>query len=154
MAASMMKKWNSPIYAFFHLPPEVKREGDRTKHVFKCAARTCVSSGGPFVTRYLDTKDARSTGNLRRHAKTCWGVEAITMASQARDKDEARKKVVKKIMISGNLPSMLEFETKGKKTYSHMPLTRLQTRWEHDYNLTGKILNILQGSVGPLGCKK
>lgn len=123
-----LKKLNSPIYAFFHLPPETKYEGGRSKEVFECAAKPCVCRGGKYVTRYLDTKDAQSTSNLRRHAKTCWGAESVEMACLTKDKVEAHEKVVKKIMRNGSLPAMFEFEGKGKKLYSHQRLDRLHTR--------------------------
>ena len=32
---------------------------------------------GRFVRRFLDSKDAKSTSNLRRHAKGCWGADAV-----------------------------------------------------------------------------
>jgi hypothetical protein len=44
-----------------------------------------------MVRRYLDTTDAKSTSNLRKHAKICWGEEAVAAADQTRDVLAARE---------------------------------------------------------------
>ena len=47
----------------------------------------CMGKGnGRMVRRYLDTGDAKSTSNLRKHAKICWGEEAVTVADKTRDR--------------------------------------------------------------------
>ena len=38
-----------------------------------------------MVRRYLDTSDAKSTGNLRKHARACWGVETVAAADETRN---------------------------------------------------------------------
>lgn len=38
-----------------------------------------------MVRRYLDTSDAKSTGNLRKHARIYWGVETVATADEARN---------------------------------------------------------------------
>ena len=38
-----------------------------------------------MVCRYLDTSDAKSTGNLRKHARICWGVETVAAADETRN---------------------------------------------------------------------
>ncbi|KAG2740022.1 hypothetical protein P692DRAFT_20638331, partial [Suillus brevipes Sb2] len=72
----LMKDWGSPIYAFFEPTPRIEYHDSRRCHVFKCAARGCNHS----VRRYLDKKDAKSTGNMRKHVKSCWGEEALQAA--------------------------------------------------------------------------
>jgi hypothetical protein len=47
------------------------------------------------VRRYLDTKDARSTGSLRRHAKVCWGSNIIDAVDSAINADEVGKIISK-----------------------------------------------------------
>ena len=38
-----------------------------------------------MVRRYLDTGDAKSTINLRKHARICWGVETVAVADETRN---------------------------------------------------------------------
>lgn len=56
-------------------------------HIFECNAKICKGKGqsGRNVWRYLDTSDAKSSSNLRWHAKICWGEEAVEVASQTKD---------------------------------------------------------------------
>ena len=35
-----------------------------------------------LVCHYLETSDFKSTENLRKHARTCWGVETIAAADE------------------------------------------------------------------------
>jgi len=44
-----------------------------------------------MVRRYLNTSNAKSTSNLRKHAKICWGEETVAAADQTRDIDVARE---------------------------------------------------------------
>jgi hypothetical protein len=50
----------------------------------------------------LDTSDAKSTGNLRKHAKKCWGDEVVTLD----DKAKTAKKVCD-TMVKGSLDLVL-----------------------------------------------
>ncbi|KAF9230693.1 hypothetical protein BU15DRAFT_56970, partial [Melanogaster broomeanus] len=74
--ARLMKDWNSPIYAFYEPVPTIEYENGRRCHVFKCTARGCKHR----VRRYLDKSDATSTGNMRKHVKSCWGEAALETA--------------------------------------------------------------------------
>lgn len=44
-----------------------------------------------MVFHYLDITDAKSTSNLHKHAKVCWGDEAVLAADQTRDVFTARE---------------------------------------------------------------
>ena len=35
-----------------------------------------------MVHRYLDTMDAKSTGNLRKHARIFWGLETVAASDE------------------------------------------------------------------------
>ncbi|RDX39469.1 hypothetical protein OH76DRAFT_1491119 [Lentinus brumalis] len=73
----LQRTWTAPIYAFFS--PDViigHDENGRRYHNFKCAAKACKGKKHE-VRRYLDTADAKSTSNLRKHTKKCWGEAAI-----------------------------------------------------------------------------
>jgi hypothetical protein len=66
--------------------------------VFKCLAKPCKGKGrNPrCVNRFLDKKDAKSTGNLQKHARLCWGDETkdILAACEAVKKKPAERWIV------------------------------------------------------------
>ena len=104
---------------------------DRRVHVFVCGAGHCKGNGkyGRHVRRYLDKGDAKSTSNLRRHAKGCWGREAIEAADNTKDAFAARDAMAKAIPRDGSLTSV--FARIGKQdrvTYSHRQHTRAEVR--------------------------
>ena len=75
---------------------------------------------------YLDTSDAKSTGNLRKHAKICWGVETVAAADETRNVNDARE-ALKKVK-DGSITEAFERVGKGKVTYSHRQHTTMQAR--------------------------
>ena len=80
------REWSSPIYVFFKPMPSIEYIKGRCVHVFECAATHCIGKGnGHLVRRYLDTGNAKSTGNLHKHAKICWGEEAVAAADNMKD---------------------------------------------------------------------
>jgi hypothetical protein len=121
----MMKRWTSPIYAFYDPVPEIGYAKGRRYHAFQCGGKSCR-----FVCkRFLDKGDLNSTGNLRRHATKCWGEEALRIAEEAIDIDEARK-AMKLLKETGNISIAFERKGKGKITYSTRQHTRTETRVE------------------------
>jgi hypothetical protein len=56
-------------------------------HEFICAAPHCKGKGAKArnVRRFLDTSDAKSTSNLRKHTKLCWGADLVEQADEAKD---------------------------------------------------------------------
>ncbi|KAG1842422.1 hypothetical protein F4604DRAFT_1938803 [Suillus subluteus] len=90
----MMKDWNSPIYAFYGPTPTIVDVNGRRAHVFKCSAKGCKVN----VHRFLDKKDARSMGNMRKHVKICWGEEVLQAADEAKDATEVRTKIVASVL--------------------------------------------------------
>ncbi|KIK77549.1 hypothetical protein PAXRUDRAFT_96815, partial [Paxillus rubicundulus Ve08.2h10] len=94
----LQKEWISPVYAFFHPTPAIITVDGRRVHEFKCSARGCKVK----VRRYLDKKDARSTGNMRKHVKGCWGDEVLQAADSAVNADEVRSKIVGDILRNGS----------------------------------------------------
>ena len=79
-----------------------------------------------MVRRYLDTGDARSTGNLRKHARVCWGVETVAAADEARNLGAAYEAL--KTVKDGSIIGAFDRVGKGKVTYSHRQHTTTQTR--------------------------
>ena len=84
-----MKDWSSPVYVFFEEPTVDCVDGCHA-HVFKCSGHGCKAS----IRRFIDTKDAGSTGNMRKHVRACWGADALCTADSAKDIDEVHNKIV------------------------------------------------------------
>lgn len=121
-----MKKWNSPIYMFFKTVPEIRYDEDnRRYHLFRCAHQNCNKK----IQRYLDKKDARSTGNLRKHARSCWGRPAVEAADKMKNVAEARKQLISNgILRDGSITAAFERSGEGKVTYSHRAHTKAESR--------------------------
>ncbi|KAF8121861.1 hypothetical protein EV363DRAFT_1146113, partial [Boletus edulis] len=119
----LQKEWTSPVYAFFDPIPAIREINGRRVHEFTCSARGCKVK----VRRYLDTLDARSTSNMRKHVKGCWGTDALEAADSAKDMDEARTKIAGSILRDGSITAAFERKGKGKISYSHRQHTRFQS---------------------------
>ncbi|KAH9981719.1 hypothetical protein BJV74DRAFT_879180 [Russula compacta] len=111
----LSKDWKSLVYAFYHPVPDVIYVKGRRCHEFKCAAHGCKYTS----RRYLDMKDKSSTGNLIKHAKSCWGNEAWKAVNDCKNATEARESVMEPITKSGSIT--------GKVTYSHWMHTKTET---------------------------
>ena len=126
-----MKEWNAPIYAFFNATPMIQYTNGRRSHVFECLAKNCRGKGRDqrCVNRFLDKKDAKSTSNLRKHAKICWGEETVEAADETRDVNLAKKIVAKHGSLKdGSLTTVFERNGKGKVSYSHRQHTKAETK--------------------------
>lgn len=125
-----MRHWNTPIYAFFRPTPAIEHIDGRRAHVFVCSAKTCKgkSKHGRNVRRYLNTADATSTSNLRRHAKTCWGDEAVAAAGSASDVHAARAVLAKPLVRDASITAAFERVAKDKVTFSHRQHTKTESR--------------------------
>jgi len=102
--------------------PSIEYTGGRRSHIFKCMAKGCKQR----VRRYLDKGDAKSTSNMAKHAKNCWGEAAYQAAQGSGTADSARKTVVKSILQTGLITSAFERKGKGKVTYSHRQHTKTE----------------------------
>ena len=105
------------------MPQSIKVEG-HPAHEFKCTAQGCKAT----VHHYLDTKDAGLTGNLRRHARSCWGANVITAADDARNADEVHTEMQPGLLRDESITAAFERKGKGKVTYSHRQHTRQETK--------------------------
>ncbi|KAG2032501.1 hypothetical protein BDR03DRAFT_935937 [Suillus americanus] len=113
----LMKDWTSPIYAFFKPTPGIEYNDGCHCHMFKCTARGCKHR----VRQYLDKKDVKSTGNMRKHVKSCWGEAALQAAMEYG--------VVKSLLDTGSIQTSFNRKGKGKVVYSHCQHTRMGTRF-------------------------
>ncbi|KAG2741624.1 hypothetical protein P692DRAFT_201842237 [Suillus brevipes Sb2] len=122
----LSKEWVSPIYAFFEPFPIIGHENGRRYYEFRCVAKGC----GKRIRRFLDKKDAKSTSNMRKHARTCWGEEVVKAADDAKSCDVARESIVNGILTNGSITASFERKGKGKITYSHRQHTKTETKAE------------------------
>lgn len=120
----LSKKWTAPIYGFYHPMPDIEYSEGRRCHVFSCASKSCKYK----CRRFLDKGDANSTGNLRKHIKSCWGEEALRAAESAGDVNDVREKVVKSLNETGSITAAFKRKGKGKVTYSNRQHTKTETR--------------------------
>jgi hypothetical protein len=119
---------------FFEQTPLIQYITGRRVHVFECNAKRCMGkSNGRFVRRYLDTGDAKSTSNQRKHAKVCWGEEAVAAADTTRDIRAAREALGKVKFVNGSITAAFERVAKGKVTYSHRQHTTTEARYVSPY---------------------
>jgi hypothetical protein len=121
----LSKDWKSPIYAFYEPIPMITYVNDHHCHEFMCAACGCKYK----ARQYLDMKDKASTGNLIKHAWSCWGEEAWTAASECKDVNEAREYVTKPMARTGSITATFKRLGKGKVTYSHCMHTKTETKY-------------------------
>ena len=122
------KEWVSPIYVFFRPTPRIEYEEGRRLYVFECAAGRCKARNDRDVRRFLDKSDARSTGNLRKHAKNCWWEEAVAAADSTRSIDAAREVLAKTKLRDGSITAEFARIGKTKVTYSHRQHTKTEAR--------------------------
>jgi stalled ribosome alternative rescue factor ArfA len=81
------------------------------------------------VRRYLDKGDAKSTSNMAKHVKSCWGPEAYEAAQDAKSAAAAREGVIRNLLRSGTITSSFERKSKGKVSYSHRQHTKTETKY-------------------------
>lgn len=115
---------DSPIYAFYKDAVEIIYIKGRRVHRFSCAHPTCKHR----VNRYLDTGDAMSTGNLTKHAKSCWSVEAVQAASALKSVKKAREHVEELGRTGLITEAFKRASAGGKRSYSTRPHTPMQSR--------------------------
>ena len=125
----LSQEWNSPIYVFFKPMSSIEYIKGRRVHVFACAAKHCMGKGnGRMVRRYLDTADAKSTGNLRKHAKICWGEDAVSAADNTKDVRAAREVLGKIESVDSSITAAFKRIAKDKITYSHRQNTTTEAQ--------------------------
>lgn len=119
------------MYAFYSPIPEIEYRDGRKCHIFRCTAQANVTRCGHRIVRYLDTKDAQSTSNLRKHARKCWGEDVIKEADEAGTLDAARtllRKDAGSDKRNGSITSHFARQGKGRVTYSHRQHTKQESR--------------------------
>jgi len=121
-------------------------------HVFECAVGKCKGKKW-FVCCYLDTSDARSTSNLRHHAKACWGDEAVDAADATKDKNTVQAALESLKMVNGSIKAAFQqVASKGKPMYSTHQHTKIEAQYvqlEYLFDRdTWKWFSVLNSSAG------
>jgi hypothetical protein len=80
------------------------------------------------VRRFLDKADAKSTSNMRKHAKKCWGEDVVASADLANNANEVRATTVRGILNPTSITAAFERRGKGKVTFSHRQHTKAESR--------------------------
>jgi hypothetical protein len=125
LSERLSTKWTSFAYAFYGQPSVVYDKNGRRGHAFPCGKKNCSHK----VIRYLESKDGSSTSNMIKHARTCWGADAVNAAREAKDLAEARESVVNKYyQKDGTITASFQVKGKGKITYRHKQHSRSETR--------------------------
>jgi hypothetical protein len=68
-------------------------------------------------------RDTQSTGNMHKHAKTCWGDDALNATGSAANADEIQTKIVRGILRNRSITGSFERKGNRKRTYSNWPLS-------------------------------
>ncbi|KAF8347659.1 hypothetical protein F5887DRAFT_881515, partial [Amanita rubescens] len=104
-------KWTLPIYAFYLPIPEIGCDDRRPFHNFICANKGCTKR----IWRYLDKRDTKSTGNLKKHAERCWKPEVVQETFDTNNLKETHEVIA--TVRDGTITSHFEHSGKGKETY-------------------------------------
>jgi hypothetical protein len=81
------------------------------------------------VRRYLDTSDAKSTSNLRKHAKICWTDDIVARADKTKDVKAARAALADLKDVDISITAVFDRLAKSKVTYSHRQHTKTEARY-------------------------
>ena len=71
--------------------------------------------------------DAKSTSNLHKHAKICWGEEPVAAADATKDVHAAREALGK--YKDSSITAAFQRVAKGKVTYSHRQHSTAEARY-------------------------
>ncbi|KAI0738567.1 hypothetical protein C8Q80DRAFT_1071694, partial [Daedaleopsis nitida] len=121
--------WDAPVYTFYLPEVEIGHDRGRRYHAFTCARKGCkLVAEKKTLKRFLDTADKKSTGNLRKHARVCWGAEILETADKAADADEVRRSILPGHLRDGSITAHFARKKGSAVTYSHRQHTKAETR--------------------------
>jgi hypothetical protein len=101
----------------------------RCCYAFECIAKSCKHKTR-VVQRYLDKGDAKSTGNLRKHVKKCWGNEVVATADKAKMTRNVRDATAKGFLDPQLITSAFKRSGKGKVSYFYRQFTKTKSKAE------------------------
>lgn len=119
------ESWTSPVYGFYNEQVTIEYVKNCIAHVFTCCAQGCATT----VWHYQDKRDASSTGNMYKHAKSCWGEETVAQARALGNLGQVRSCIVAGLRKNGNITEYFRMKKMASKpTYLHRQMSREQTR--------------------------
>ena len=124
---------------FFKPFPSVQYIHNHKAHVFECVATPCHCQSC-FIHQFLDTSNARSTSNLRHHAKMCWSDEAVQAADGTWNVTSARVAIQSLDSVNGSITAAFQWVGKGKVVYSHRQHTKTEARYVVSFYPSGRHL--------------
>ena len=71
------------------------------------------------VCQFLDKGDSKSTSNMRKHTKKCWGDEVVALADKAKNANKIHATTIKGALDPQSITTAFERKGKGKVKYSH-----------------------------------
>ncbi|KAF5324122.1 hypothetical protein D9619_011280 [Psilocybe cf. subviscida] len=80
--------------------------------------------------RFLDKKDAKSTGNLHKHAVRCWGEKTVKAANSTANAASAREALASTKSLDVSITALFKRAAKATVTYSHRQHTTAEARAE------------------------
>ena len=95
-------------------------------HTFQCLAQHCKHKTRS-IQRYLDTGDAKSTGNLRKHTKRCWGDNVVALADKAKTAKDLWDITIEGSLKPQSITATFERNGKGTPTYACQQHTKTET---------------------------
>jgi hypothetical protein len=99
----------------------------RRSHIFNCAAKMCRHKSRG-VRRFLDKGDAKSTSNMRKHTKKCWGEEMVAAADKLHFAADVRATMLDGVLNPESITAAFERKGKGRVTFSHRKHTKPEAR--------------------------
>ena len=109
----MIKRWTSPVYAFYDPIPDIEYVDGCQAHVFQYATKSCSYK----CCCFLDGPNHSSTGNLIKHVKSCWGEAAYEAAADCQHTNDAHENIIKPLAKTGTITVAFNQKGKGKVTY-------------------------------------
>ena len=136
--------------------PSIEYIKDHCVHVFECTVTCCMGKvNGCMVRQYLDTGDVKSMSNLCKHAKICWGEEAVAAADNTWDVWSACEALGKLKSVDRSITAAFEQVAKSKVTYSHRQHTSTKAWYIFSLQCILNVLNMVtKHQDHSLGCRE
>ena len=76
----------------------------------------------------MDKGNTKSTSNMRKHAKKCWGDAVVASADKAKNVKEAQATTIKGTLYLQLIKAAFKRKDKGKVNYSHQQHNKTELR--------------------------
>jgi len=127
MVEQLTKEWTVPVYAFFRPIPTIKYVDGLHSYMFQWAAFECMHKARG-VCRFLDKEDEKSTSNMHKHAKKCWGDVVVMSTDSTKNANELWATTVMGTLNPQLIMAAFEWNGKEKVKYLHRQHTKTEAR--------------------------